>query len=309
MRNVHARFIVGGLTAAVLVLTSTTAQAQVTLRYKFRQGDKLNYEADQKMTMKMNVMGNDINMNMNMKMKLTQEVTGVTADGKGQITQKINFISFDMDGPGVNLKYDSEKNKNPEGPAAAQIAPFFNALANAEFKMTMSPKGEVSDMKIPDAVTAAMKKLAGPGGAGLGDMFSKEGLTRMFGQNIVLPDGPVNKGGTWKQSIDMKLPIGKMDMTYNYKYEGPMQQAGKELQQISVVAEAKLTADPNAPVPVTITIKKQDTKGTILFDNNVGQTMSIAMNQKMEMEVGVGGMNIMQTIDQTTNLKQVAGTK
>src|SRR5262249_27917376 len=94
MRNVHARIIAGGLAVAVLILAGSSAQAQTTLRYKFNKGEKVNYEAEQKMSMKMNVMGNDVTMNMNMKMSLTQEVTGVTGDGKGQVTQKIGHISF-----------------------------------------------------------------------------------------------------------------------------------------------------------------------------------------------------------------------
>jgi hypothetical protein len=301
MRSVPTRILFGGCLAAALLFAGA-AQAQTTLRYKFKAGEKKVYETTQKMTMKMNVNGMDVNIGMNTKMTMEQAVTGTTADGKGKITQKFQRIAFDMTTPTANIQYDSEKNKNPDDPAGKIMAPMFNALVNGEFKLIMAPDGSISDMEIPESVTKAMQKLAqGPGGPGLGEMFSKEGLKKIFSQNVSFPTGPVEKGKSWESKTELKLPFGKMEVATKYTYEGPTKEGSKTLEKITTSPTSTVTADPNAPI--TIAIKKQDAKGTILFDNEAGRMVQSNIESSMQMEITANGMTFTQNVQQTTNLK------
>src|SRR5207302_1594338 len=153
------------------------------------------------------------------------------------------------------------------------------------------PAGEVSDVQIPDAVVAALKDIAaGAGGAGLGDMFSKEGLQKLFGQNFLLPKGAVNKGDSWQHKLDMKTPLGKQEVNTTYQYNGPTQKDGKTLEQIGLKVQINIVPDPAAIA--TVKIKDQNSNGTILFDNEAGRLLEMNLTQTTVMDTTVAGKNI-----------------
>src|SRR4051812_15009156 len=71
-----------GLLAAAVVCTSGgAARAQTLLRYKFKEGEKLNYTLGQKMTMQMKIKGNDVEMKADQTIDVSWKVLAVSADG------------------------------------------------------------------------------------------------------------------------------------------------------------------------------------------------------------------------------------
>jgi hypothetical protein len=300
----HVRTRVGCasmLSLVVIFAQAMPAQAQTKLRMKFAKGDRLTYTLDQKMVMKMNLMGKDLTMNMTMKAVMANTVNSVAEDGKANVTMKMQSMSMKMDGaPGLNVDYDSEKKKEPDDPVAKQMAAIFNALVAADFKATQSPLGTITNMQVPDEVTAALKKAAG-GAPGVGDMFSKENLQKMMGQSIELPEKAVSKGDTWEQKNSVKSPFGTMETVNNFQYNGPVQKGGKNLEQILITVKTNVVPDPNGLAKITI--KDQNNRGTILFDNSAGRIFESSLTQKMRMEVTVAGQNLNQDIDSTTTMK------
>src|SRR5262249_45871156 len=147
-----------GLAVALLVATAAPAQAQTTLRYKFKEGENLQYVAETKGTMKLDLMGKEINMDMNQAMDMIWNIKSVDNDGKAQIAVKFGRFKFNMDMPGLGkIEYDSKDGKEPGGPVGQMIGPVFKALAEAEFTLNMNSRGEVSDVKIPEKVLKALK--------------------------------------------------------------------------------------------------------------------------------------------------------
>jgi len=291
------------LAAVVLGLGASSAQAQTTLRYKFKAGEKLNYEMQQKMEMKMNVAGNDIAMNMIQHIGMTWKVLEVTPEGKARIIQKMESIRMTMEGPPPigKMEYDSKTGKQPEGDLGKMLGPIFNALAGSEFTVTMDARGEISDVKVPDKLTEALKNSLG-GAPGLGEMFSPDSLKRMINQGgIVLPKGPVTKDETWTQKMDTKMPFGTMQVINTMTYLGPATEGGKNLQKISVSPALTLEPDPNAPI--TIKMKGGVGKGSALFDNNAGRIVDVTITQNMQMDISAGGQDLTQNIKTTTVLK------
>src|SRR5947209_537839 len=110
MLQAHARTALNRmlLAAAILGLAAVPAQAQVTLRYKFKEGEQLHYEMQQNMDMKMNIAGNDIAMKMHQQMDMTWKIAKVDADGKAQLAQRIDSIRMTMDTPMGKVEYDSK---------------------------------------------------------------------------------------------------------------------------------------------------------------------------------------------------------
>jgi hypothetical protein len=289
-----------GLLAMTLLLGGTAAQAQTTLRFKFREGEALKYVLDQKMKMEMKVAGKDVDMDMSQVVDLTWKINSVDNNGTAKMVQKFDRVRFSMNGPMGKVEYDSKDGKQPEGLVGQIIGPMLEAMAGAEFPLTMTTDGKVSDVKVPEKFAEALKNLPA-GGAG-GDLFSEDGIKRMINQSgIQLPDKAVEKGKSWENKVEMKMPFGKMKVDNVSTYEGPTTRAGKKLEQIAV--KPKLTLEPAEDAPFTAKLKSQDAKGTAYFDNEAGRLVESNLTQTMDMELSAGGQNIGQKIEQTITMK------
>src|SRR5262249_3888388 len=144
------------IAAASLAVWTGVARAEDALRWRFKQGEKLNYLMTQDMDMQMTVpagpggQGGQVSTTVHQVMDMTWEVQGVDDNtGDAVIQQKFDHIQMKMTpsvGPGID--YDSKSDKPPEG-LAAMIAPLYDAMTAGEFELTMSARGQVKDVKIP----------------------------------------------------------------------------------------------------------------------------------------------------------------
>jgi hypothetical protein len=242
-------------------------------------------------------------MDMNQQISMSWRVLEVDQAGKARISQKIDSIRMIMEAPPPlgKVQYDSKDGKEPEGPIGKMLGPVFNALAGAEFTVSMDARGEISDVKLPEKLVETLKKTAGAA-QGLGDMFTPEGLKRMVNQGgLVLPKEPVKKGDTWTQTVENKMPFGTMKVANTMVYEGPGGEGGKDVQKIAVKPAVTMEADPNAPV--TLKLKSTEGKGAALFDNAAGRLVEMNTQQTMQSQINAGGQEIAQNIRTTTVLK------
>jgi hypothetical protein len=286
-----------GLLALGVLCTGAQAQAQTLLRYKFKPGEKLRYQMEQKMNMVMTVTGREVTADMTQTIDMSWEIKSVDQNGKAKMTQKFDRVRFTMNGPPPigKVEYDSKEGTMPAGP----FGPIFKAMAGAEFSAVMDPRGKVSDVKAPEKLAEVFKKLPG---SGAGEMLSEEGLKHMISQSgIILPEEAVAKGKSWEQKVDMKMPFGKIDVRNTFTYEGPTTRGGAKLEQIAIQPKANLEADPNAAIKLKL--NSQEAKGTAYFDNAAGRLAESGMTQTMEMEVSVMGTDITQKIEQKISLK------
>ena len=185
---------------------------------------------------------------------------------------------------------DTNDPKEPDDPAGQMMYKALKVLAGLEIKATMSPRGELSDVKVPEQALKELQKL--PGAEQLGDMFSPDGFKRMLSQGgLILPAGPVSKGDSWKNTVDLKMPFGKMTAVVDYTYQGPAED-GAPLEKIGLKTKATLEPDPKSPLKLTM--KSQDCKGTAYFDNRAGRLREVVNDQTMDMESTVGDMTFKQ---------------
>lgn len=272
--------------------TVAKSSAQQSLRWKFKAGDELHYTMVQKMDVTMTVAGQKISTPMTQVFDMTWQVQDVQPDGAAAIAQKVDSIVFKMDAPFGKMEYDSKAGKKLEGLMAAMNAPF-DALLKAGATMTMSPRGEVSKLEVPEE----LKKTLAAGGQGL----SEDSIKQMSDVGI-LPDGPVEIGATWNHQADVKMPmVGTMKIDATYTYKGPEDRDGKKLQRIDMAMKMTLEPDPNAQAAPNL--KSQEGSGEIYFDNEKGQIAESTTKQKMVLEVKVQNQAIEQAFDQTTTLK------
>ena len=298
------RTALGLLALLALACTAERASAQTTLRYKFNKGEKLNYVMEQKVKMSMSVAGQDIDVDVGQTIDMTWNVKDVDAQGKAKLTQKFDRVRFNMSGgPVGKIDYDSKDGKDIEGPLGKFIGPMLKALSDVELNLTMDAQGKVSDVTVPDKIVEALKKAPG-GGAGLGEMFSEEGLKHMMDQSgLILPKDAIAKGSSWDQKMDLKTGQMAMKVEIVNTLDAPVKRDGKELQRVSM--KPKITLESKENSPAKIELKKQDNNGTAYFDNSAGRLVETNMVQKLEMAISVMGMELGQKMDQTVTLKLV----
>jgi Family of unknown function (DUF6263) len=199
------RFVVA--TVGVLALSARSAMAQEPLRWKFEKGSKFDYDMVQDMTI--GSTGGPTgaqNVTMHQELKMIWDVQEVTKDGDAVIQQKIDRVKMKMELPAPvgAIEYDSGSDKPPTGPAA-MLAPMYTAMTKGAFMITMTPRGEIKDVKIPDEVVATLK--ASPGAAAMGDMASAEGFKKMISQgSLVLPENAPKEGEEWSTKVEVNNP-------------------------------------------------------------------------------------------------------
>ena len=307
MANIRFRRASLGFITAILFgyFCAASAEAQTTLRWKFKEGEKLHYSMDQKMQMKMNIQGMEIEINNTQATDMTWAVLEVSEDGKHKMTQTIDRIRFKMDNPMFPVEYDSKEGKEIEGPLGQILGPLFTAMVGAEIELSMNGQGEVSDLKLPEKLAKVMQ--SNPALAQMGSMFTEEGLKNMMSQSgAALPKESVSKGDTWDKKIEMKMPlIGTMKTSMAFTYLGPDTREGKKFEKIGLKAE--LAIEPTPGGMIQLAIKSQDMKGTIYFDNTAGRMSISLIKQNTVMEVTAGGQTFEQTIEQTITVKLSSG--
>jgi hypothetical protein len=287
--------------AAVFVCLPSLACAQEPLRWKFNPGDKLNYDMIQDMTI--GSTGGPLGaqtMTMRQEMDMTWAVEGVNEEGDAVIRQKFERMKIKMTLPPPlgAIEYDSKSGQAPQGPAA-MLAPMYKAMTEAEFELTMTSRGEIKDVKIPEQVLAALRN--SPGAAAMGDMATPEGFKKMISQGaLVLPEEAPEQGKEWSTKVEVNNPMaGKQVIETTYRFEGFTEMEGKQFAKISPELKMQFEGTPQ----VQMNVSEQDSSGEILFNADEGRLDSSNLKQNVTIDITVGGQMLQQKIDQTIEVK------
>ena len=281
-------WMVFGLLATVL--SSSPIQAE-KLRWKFKKGQKLNYEMTQTMNMSTMAGGMAIDIKMTNIMDLSWKVEKVESNGNAQVVQRITRVRVTMaGGPFGKIEYDSDKKDGGGGGLlGGQFKNAFGPLINADITMTMTPRGEVKKLELSDAAKEALKKAAAGGGLAGGGV-SADTFKQMSSQmGAFFPEKSVKKGSTWSNKVEMDNPAGKMAINTTYKYGG----VEKGLSKIDLKPSIKMTPKPGAPV--ALTFKDKGSSGTSYFDNRKGLLSNSKVVQNLELSAAGNAMTMKST--------------
>jgi hypothetical protein len=287
------------LSLVTLTMLASAGQAQTTLRYRFKEGEKFNYVLDFRAKVHMNLLGKEAESKKNLMLELAWNVVKVDAKGNAQVQIKVTHAHMTMEGSmGLVIEADSKKKPASDDPAAKPYYQTVKAYASTEVNATLSPTGEMKDIKIADETLKVLKGL--PVADKLGEVFSTDNFRILIG-NVVLPAAAVMKGKTWSNKIEARIPFGKMITENVYTYEGPVDKDGMKLQKIATRPSIKLEADPNADYEIKL--KNVKASGFVYFDNNLGRIAEVTSQQHMEQQISFMGLMQNQTADTTLTLK------
>ena len=287
------------LRSACLVAVAITATAiaeDSPLVWKFKPGDEHHYRMTQDMQMEMALgLGErKVSTGVQQLMDMTWKVDQLDDQGRAKVVQKVDRIRMDMQAPGQpEMKYDTDSDEAPAG-FGAMLHPLFKAMTENPFTMNMSPRGELSDMELPEAFSNALKNV--PGAAMMGEMFTDEGfLSMMQKSSLVLPTPEdLTVGHEWSTTSEMKNPqIGTITSTITYRYLGPREVKGKEFEVFSIALEMDYG---DGMAGVTIEVENQDSHGEVLFDREAGRLHSSKLQQDLDMAIGAGGQTMKQKL-------------
>jgi hypothetical protein len=305
-RAPFAVFGCAALAAVSLFTLGRDAVAEEQLRWKFNVGEKLDYTMVQEMNMAasgaaLGAAGQTTNMRQEMDM--TWDVQGVNNEGEAVIKQKFDRVKMKMTGPNGGFEYDSKSEAAPTG-LGALIAPMYKAMTQSEFEITMTARGEVKDVKVPEEVLTALK--SSPGAAQMGDIATAEGFKKMISQGaLVLPQDPPKEGDTWQTKVEMSNPaVGKQTVETTYRYEGTKDTEGTKYAVIKPDLKMNFDAGEAKVAPqLSMKIAEQSSDGEILFNIDKGRLYSTTLTQKVTIDATVAGQTIQQKIDQKIDVK------
>jgi hypothetical protein len=301
-----------GLPFVIATVAAASAHSQEPLRWKFKAGERLAYDSAQDMTIDVaGVQGGNFQMRTEQQLNLIWDVVSVDEQGNARIQQKLDRVRLKMTGPAAGqqvaegvkknetVEYDSQAKDPPIG-GAAMAAAMFEPMMKENFELTVTPRGEVKDVKVPPAVLELVKR--NPEIAKMGEMATDAGVQKMLMQEIVvLPEAAPKEGETWSTQMEMPIPVvGKQTIETSYTYQGTKDVDGK--QQATIAAKRTVKYDEPKGGAIQVAIKEQTSDGETLFDVTEGRLNTAELNQQITIEATGGGQAITQKLDQKSTV-------
>lgn len=251
--------------AAVLVLGGLTlpASAQVTMQWKFNEGDKFFVEEISTQKMTIGLMGKDIKQEQKTTQITSFTVKKRTADSI-VLVQKVENVDVKV-----------------QGGFGGEMDKFMEKMKGASFTITLTNDGRVTKFEGYDEL---IKTLSGDDEnvAKLLKMMVTEDTLKKSGEEVFafLPPKAVSKGDTWKRESTLPLgPFGSFKTASDYTYDGK----GSDGEKISYKASMTYTppkADDGFGLFKIVkgNLKTEGAKGTMVFDAAKGRLVSGSMS-------------------------------
>jgi hypothetical protein len=276
------------------------AQERVPLRWKFKAGDALHYRMDQNSKTQVKINEQEITTTVSQVLNTTWMVKSIDDKGNALMAQTIDSIKTKIESPFAAVEYDTTSGKEPVGPIAAGVVPMIKALVGKTFQYTMTPAGELRDVKVPEGLLKALKE-AGPSAPAVG-MFSEEGLKNMITESSLILDAKP----TWTRETKIPTPpIGTMQMTKTYRREQEKTKDGFDRISLKVNLSLDPTPDPN----FTVKIADQKGGGEFIFDNDNGRVVRSHVEEHVQMDITVMKKQTTQVTDSKTDMTLVPAGK
>lgn len=279
--------------AAVLLcfLSTAVSQADEPLRWKFKAGDQLNFSMSQDMNMDA---GAALKMGRQQTMDTTWAIKTVDAAGNAVVDHKIDRIRVRMAGPaGQSFDFDSDSEEPAVG-MAAMVAPSLKALTSGTTEFTISPRADVTNVKVSPELLSAMK--GSPASQSMTDEMASQQFKQMVSQvAIALPEEALAKGSTWNTKLEVTNPAaGSETVETTFTFDGLRDVDGVSLAVIKPALKMNVTGNAD----IQMKMKEQKTSGEVLFNPEAGRLHSMKIVQDVTLDLVAAGQTLPGTINQ-----------
>lgn len=286
-------------TLLLLTAAASTARAADAVVWKFTPGLTNRFQMSQDTKVTKTGAGGDMSVDSVLTIDMSWTVKEVKPDGSAILEQRVDRMRMTIStAEGLQSEIDTDAKEDAQG-QAAMAAPLLKAITGNAFTVTMTPRGEVTDVIVPDAVGEALKNQ--PGAAQMGELASAVGFKKMVSQaSFVLPE-KLEVGKEWTSKTEAKLPVvGTQTAVTTYKYEGPVETDGTKLEKFSAKVEVSFAGGE-----VTVEVPSQESNGEVLFNGVEGRLEQSKITQVTNLKIAAAGQVVEQKIEQTIGVKWV----
>jgi hypothetical protein len=204
------------------------------------------------------------------------------------------------------MSFDTESNTKPSR-ESAQTLKQIQSLIGLKFTVTLSPRGEIISVEIPETTSAALQKL--PESLALRELFTATRVQELIGPaTVVLPENELSVDSNWETVDTSRNPFGTFTRTRIYKLEGISQQNNSE---IAVITLATTLTPENAATPASATqstakpiseLISFEEAGSLKFDINEGFFQSAETRSTTLTEVPYSETKIETVTENSTSM-------
>ncbi len=290
--------------AALIIAASASclpsARAAEPLTWKFTPGAELHYQtaAERKMTIDLGPAGNEAR-ELRHVVDMTWTVQQVKDDGSAILTQKIDRLQLKLTSPKEDpITLDSAETAEPQG-FAAMAAPLIKAISKNDVQVTMTPRGEITAVEAPEALTTALETSIGKDV--MGDLATKKGFENLARTvTLVLPE-KLDAGATWTTKLETASPlVGTLTAETTYKYIGPKEVDGQACEAFAPTLTMKFAGSP-----AKIEVADEKSSGEVLFNRAAGRLESARIEHSMTLKIESQGEELKQKLDQKVETRWV----
>ncbi len=271
------RLGVGVSAVLALVLTTATPALAVDLKWSFKTGESQRYRLETKTISEVSF-PKHVTTTMLLTTETTWSVGSIDDNGDAEIALRFDRFQFRADTPKGRIDYDTaadlDASKEPAGLLSATLVPTYKALAGSTFLYTMTPLGDVRDIRIPSEVITKLKEAVETSADS--PRFSEEAYKYLVrDQILIFPGKDLKRGDTWGRQTKVPSPTGLHVHEKTYTYGGPDESSAHETIRLKVFVG--LQPAPNSSLDIKI--DAQEDNATYLFDNQDGHLVQSTRGQ------------------------------
>jgi hypothetical protein len=275
------------LFALALLFSCGAPKEKIELMLRLQEGQSYSIRVTMDQDISQRPAGQKMDMRQTLAVEYTFDVQEVDEDGTALVDVIYTAVLYKLDGPGINVEYDSA---NP--PAhVSDAARGFAALVGQGFSMRIAADGQVSDLQGVDAMLDSLTRGLDPVAAqSLREQFGDEALRETMEQMMAIyPEAPVGIGDSWRKQITVTkgYPI-IVDTTWTLE--------GRREGVAVIGVRSKIKPNPGAPplevggMTVSYNLSGEQ-EGTTELDEATGWTVGGQIKQDISGEVEALGIS------------------
>lgn len=215
-------------------------------------------------------------------LNMTWNVKSVSDAGNATIEMTIVSVQMTMESMpnavGKSIEIDTASEAKLKG-ASAELLKQLNPLMGSVVEFEMSPRGEITNVVVPEATFESLRKA--PGSMKLRSLLSSEGIDDLFGQSVVVLPEDLKLNQPWSITNQLKTGFGEFERTHTCTWTGNRKVGDTQLAEIELTTSVE-PIETSAKVEAKLTSFSGG--GNLVFDMNQGYFVSSKSTNEMNTE-------------------------
>lgn len=287
------------LIGILVCLTNSPATFAQTFKWKLAAGERFDVQYIQQSNTSTKVTDRTTVIESETQLNMTWLVTEIDDQQNAIIEQAITAIRLNVGNPAVpdqRVSLDTGSEEKASG-ASAPLLKQMKPLVGLKFKVTMTPRGEIKDVSIPDDTMDVLREL--PGSLNLQSLFSEQGLTELMGAAaIVLPEGEIETGESWETESRVENQFGQFNRNRNYTFTGTDENSSLATFKIETSMDQTAQASTRKP-PMLIEFSES---GSLKLDPAGGYFVSSDIKNVSKTEIPYREKKILTTVNSSIQM-------